>query len=108
MNSHRKSRLLTFAASLVLALCVPIAQEPVNLISGNRVPAIAQESVDLISGDKVPAIAQESVDLLSGERVSEESTDLISTDQTASAPAPQKATPADDDGWPSPTTDLLF
>jgi len=86
MNSNRESRLLAFAASLVLVLCVPIAQESVDLTSGDRMPAIAQESVDLISGDRVPAIAQESVDLLSGELVSEESTNLISTDQTASAP----------------------
>jgi hypothetical protein len=64
MNSHRKSSLLASAASLVLVLCVPIAQESVNLISGNRVPAAAEESVDLLSGDRVTVIAQESVDLL--------------------------------------------
>jgi hypothetical protein len=106
MNSHRKSSLLPFAVSLVLALCVPTAQKSVDLISGDRMPATAQESVDLLSGDRIPAIAQESVDLLSGERAPDESTDPISTDQPASAPAPQKATPADDDGRPSPITKL--
>jgi hypothetical protein len=94
MNSHRESSLLIFAASLVLALCVPTARESVDRISGDRMPAIAEESVDLMSGDRVPAIAQESVDLISGEPVLEESTDLISANQTSSAPAPQKATPA--------------
>jgi hypothetical protein len=84
MSSHRHSSLLILAVSLVLALCVP---------------ANAQGSVDLISGDRVPLIAQESVDLLSGETVSEELADLISTDQAASAPVPQKATPADDNDW---------
>jgi hypothetical protein len=108
MNSPRKSRLLPFAASLVLALCVPTPQKSVDLISGDRMPAIARESVDLLSGERVPAIAQESVDLLSGERVSDESTGPISTDPPASTPAPQKATPVDDDGRPPPIAELLF
>ena len=60
MNSHRESSLLTFAAYLVLALCVPIAQESVDLISGDRVPAIAQESVDLISTDQTASAPQKS------------------------------------------------
>jgi hypothetical protein len=124
MNSHGHNSFLTFAASLVLTFCVPtaqesvdliagcrvpeISQESVDLISGNRVPTIAEESVDLISGDRVPAIVDESVDLIAGEPASEESTDLISVVQIASVPAPQKATPAHDDDWPSPITELLF
>jgi hypothetical protein len=44
MNSHRESSLLTFAASLVLALCVPISQESVDLISGDTCAKLCRKN----------------------------------------------------------------
>jgi hypothetical protein len=87
MNLHRKSRLLTVAALLVVVLCGPL---------GDRVPAIGRTSVDLISGDQVPVIVEESIDLLSGDQVpasGEESIDLLSKEL-----APRTRSTADQNG----------
>jgi hypothetical protein len=103
MNLLRKTSLLTFAGSLVLALWVlAIAREPAGLISRGRVQATAHKSFDLISGERMPAIAEESVDLISGERMSvidEESVDLVSTAQIANDSVPREAALAEDDYW---------
>jgi hypothetical protein len=86
MDLHCQFRLLALSAFLLLALCSPaIAQESVDLLSGDRVPAGAEESVDLLSGDQAPAIAQESFDLTICDRITY-------------GIASQKTLPADDNG----------
>jgi hypothetical protein len=84
MDLHSKFMLLAFAAFLLLTICSPaIAQESVDLLSGDRVPARAEESVDLLSGDQATAVGQKSFD-------------LTICDQITYGIASQKTLPADD------------
>jgi hypothetical protein len=86
MDLHSKFRFLALSAVLLLALCSPaIAQESIDLLSGERVPSGAEESVDLLSGDQAPAIAQKSFG-------------LTICDQITYGIASQRTLPPDDNG----------
>jgi hypothetical protein len=85
MNLPGETRFLTLTAFLLVALCAP---------------AIAQESVDLLSGDRVPAGAEDVVDLLSGEQApAQEPFDLTTIRQISDSIASQKTVLPDDKGW---------